>query len=204
VPSTNTTCTLGFLYKDRKTGRSYMTTAGHCVLPASGQRTWPGAGGPVALDDAGKKIGTFVFAIIRDTKDFSLILIDRRVAAKAQVCHFGGPVGSNDDRRNDPAVLEFYGQAEAIGAVVPARSGVTANTRDPDLVYAQAPIALGDSGGPWLTDDGRALGYLTHILGYGGNGEAGIALLRRIGPPISAASKALGIRLTLANAPRIP
>jgi hypothetical protein len=206
VPTSNTTCTLGFLLRDVRNRRSYMTTAGHCALPAAGRRTWQPDKGPPARAADGKKIGTVAFAEIRGTVDFALVLLARGTKPTAQVCHFGGPTGLNDEYRGDPAVLEYYGQGQALSSVVPARSGVAANTQDPDYLYAQAPISLGDSGGPWMTDDGRAIGYLTHIVGYGPapSTEVSVALVRRLGPQLEAAERALQTKLTLVTAPRIP
>jgi hypothetical protein len=159
----------------------------------------------VALDDANKKVGNFVFAVNSGKKDFALLQVARGVATNAQVCHFGGPVGLYDERFREPAVLRFYGQAEVIRDVLPARSGATANTLNPDYVYAQAPISLGDSGGPWILDDGRAVGYVTHIVAYGTNAtDAGVALVRRLGPQVEEAERALKMHLTLMTAPLIP
>lgn len=204
VPTTNTTCTLGFLLRDRR-GRSYMTTAGHCAVPEGTRRVWPRATGPRVYGSDGRKIGTVSFALIKGTKDFALILLDKAVRPKGQVCHFGGPTGLNAERRTEPTVVQYYGQAEVVSQALPARSGVVLHTRDPDLLYAQAPIYLGDSGGPWLTDDGRALGYLTHIVGYGPipSADVSTALVRRLGPAVAAAEEALKTDLTLVTAPTL-
>lgn len=182
-----------------------MTTSGHCILPANGERTWRPGTGPAVLDDVGRRVGSFVFAIMRGTKDFALVLIDSKVRPNPQVCHFGGPVGLNDDRFPNPEVLSFYGQAEVVSELLPARSGVTIYTRGEELIYAWAPVSLGDSGGPWLTSDGRALGYVTHILAYGSRvGDAGTALVRRLGPQVETAERALKLRLSLVTAPLLP
>ncbi len=183
-----------------------MTTAGHCVLPATGQRTWTPDKGPPVNGASGRRVGSIAFAVMREPLDFALVLVDRNTKPTAQVCHFGGPTGLNEERRNESALLEFYGQAQVIASVVPARSGITTDTRDQEFVYAQAPIGLGDSGGPWMTDDGRAIGYLTHIVGYGAlpSSDVGLALVRRLGPQLAAAERALDTDLTLVTAPRIP
>jgi hypothetical protein len=182
-----------------------MTTSGHCILLADGERKWSPGTGPAALDDVGKRVGTFVYAIRRGTKDFALLLVDRNVKPNPQVCHFGGPTGLYDERFSNPEVLSFYGQAEVLSDALPARSGVTANTRGEELIYAQAPVSLGDSGGPWLMSDGRALGYITHIVAYGARvGDAGIALVRRLGPQVETAENALKLRLALVTAPVLP
>lgn len=201
VPATNTTCTLGFLLRDRS-GRSYMTTAGHCAAAEGTKRIWKRSTGPRAYGSDGRAIGAFSFVEIRGTRDFGLILLDSSIRPNPQVCHFGGPTGLNLQRSNDPAVVQFYGQAEVLSMAAPARSGIVRHTRDPDLVYAQAPIYLGDSGGPWLTADGRALGYLTHIVGYAGvpSADTGTALVRRLGPPVAAAEVALKTKLSLVTA----
>ena len=182
-----------------------MTTSGHCVLEATAERTWPGISGPTAVDDAGKKIGTFAYAVMKDTKDFAVIAIDKNIKPNPQVCHFGGPTGLYDERFPDPEVLSFYGQAEYVSDAVPARSGVTASTRGEDFIYAQAPIGPGDSGGPWLMSDGRALGYLTHIIGNGARAtDVGIAFVRRLGPQVASAERALKTKLTHVTAPQLP
>jgi hypothetical protein len=174
-----------------------------------GQHTWRPGSGPLAIGAGGRRLGRFVFAARSDASDevvdVAIILVDRKVATSPQVCHFGGPVGLNNERGTDPATLEFYGQADLVGSVVPARSGFTIDTRNPDYVHAWAPIGYGDSGGPWLTDDGRALGYLTHVLPYSTSVEqTGTALVRRLGPQIEAAERGLGMKLELVRAPRLP
>ena len=85
-------------------GSRYIGTAGHCILGESpiggdvGEESWAPGTGPVARDGDGNRIGEFAYAILQDPKDFALIRLDPGVAANPQMCHFGGPTGTNTDQ----------------------------------------------------------------------------------------------------------
>ena len=82
-----------------------MGTAGHCILGESpvggdvGEESWAPGTGPVASDADGNRIGEFAYAILQDPKDFAVIRLDAGVEASPQMCHFGGPTGTNTDHR---------------------------------------------------------------------------------------------------------
>jgi hypothetical protein len=206
-------CTFNFLFAGGD-GRRYIGTAGHCILGESpiggdvGESSWAPGDGPVATDAAGARIGEFAYAILQDPKDFALVRLDPGVAASAQMCHFGGPTGTNSDLTADRVVLHHYGNGVAIGTVLPARTGVALGMPDPDHVFAQAVALPGDSGSGVISDDGRAVGVLVTVgvhtasIGTGGV-DAGIVGITRLAPQVARASAVLGIGVTLVTAPTL-
>ncbi|TME68191.1 MAG: hypothetical protein E6I48_17045, partial [Chloroflexi bacterium] len=135
-------CTFNFVFAGSD-GRTYIGTAGHCILGASpfggdvGEMSWAPGTGPVAQDAGGARIGEFAYAILLDPKDFSLIRVDPGVAVSPQVCHFGGPTGINADTPSDLVVLHHYGNGVGVGSVLPARTALAAGMPSPDHVFAQ-------------------------------------------------------------------
>jgi hypothetical protein len=204
-------CTLNFLFEAPDKER-YIGTAGHCILGEGGptgnnvgEKTWPRGGGPVAKDADGHRIGEFVYAILQEPKDFSLIRLDPGVQASPEMCQFGGPTGINNDVGGGTKVLEYWGNGIGIGTALPARSAVADGFPDPNHVYAAGLALPGDSGSAVITDDGRALGVLVtvgvHGFGYDENGlDFGTVGITRLGPQLAQASKVLGIPLTLVTA----
>lgn len=196
----NFLCTLNFLFRGSD-GARYMGTAGHCILadgsaPVSftedrGEKVWR-KNGPIVRDRDGRSIGRFVYAIEQGPKDFALIRLNRSVSASAQMCHFGGPIGTNTKTTGD-AVLHHYGNALAIGDALPARTEYAPALDDPNEVYAWGASAPGDSGAAVIDDDGRALGV---IVSGGANGIG----ITRIAPQVARAARKLGLRLTMVTA----
>lgn len=208
-------CTLNFLFQGAD-GNRYIGTAGHCALEApavggqAGEKTWAPGAGPVANDVDGNRIGTFVYAILQDPKDFSLIRIDPGVQASPQMCHFGGPTGINADTPglDSPTVLEIYGNGIGVGTVLPARSMLALGMPDPDHVYAQGVVVPGDSGSGVISDDGRAIGVAVttgiHTSSFGTSGiDAGEVGITRLAPQLARASSVLGFGLSLVTAPTL-
>jgi hypothetical protein len=204
-------CTLNFLFEAPDHQR-YMGTAGHCILGEAGpmgdnagEKTWPKGAGPVAKDAQGHKIGEFVYAILQDPKDFSLIRLDPGVEASPEMCQFGGPSGINDDVGDGTKVLEYWGNGIGIGTALPARSAVAKGFPNADHVYALGLALPGDSGSAVITDDGRALGVLVtvgvHGFGVDQNGlDFGTIGITRIAPQLARASQVLGTKLSLVTA----
>jgi hypothetical protein len=206
-------CTFNFLFQGSD-GRAYIGTAGHCILGDSaiggdaGEQAWAPGTGPVARDGQNQRIGEFAYAILQDPKDFALIRLDPGVPASPQMCHFGGPTGTNADTPSSPVVLQHYGNGVGVGTVVPARSAVAAGMPDPDHVFAQGVVVPGDSGSGIVSDDGRAVGVIvtvgvhTSSIGTGGV-DAGVMGITRLGPQETRAEQVLGLALTLQTAPRL-
>jgi hypothetical protein len=203
-------CTLNFMFT-APDGARYIGTAGHCILGdnGSGEKTWaPGQGG-VAKDIDGHRIGTFVYAVLQDPKDFSLIKLDPSVAASPQMEFFGGPTGLNADLSSGPIGLQWFGNGVLVGDLLPARSALALSTPSPDHVFAIGVATPGDSGSGVESSDGRAIGVLVSIgvsigsLGTSGV-DAGPITMTRIAPQIARASAVLGYPLTLVRAPLLP
>jgi hypothetical protein len=203
-------CTFNFLFTGSD-GNRYMGTAGHCILGESpiggdvGEESWAPGTGPEATDADGNRIGEFAYAILEDPKDFALIRLDSGVEASAQMCHFGGPTGTNADQPSGLVVLQHFGNGIGIGSVLPARSHVALGMPDPDHVFANGIAAPGDSGSGVISEDGRAVGVLVtvgiHTGSIGTSGvDAGVVGLTRIPPQEARAEQVLGTTLTLQTA----
>jgi hypothetical protein len=205
-------CTFNFLFDGG--GQPYMGTAGHCILGESpiggdvGEQSWAPGTGPVARDGQGNRIGEFAYAILQDPKDFALIRLDAGVQASAQMCHFGGPTGTNSDQGSGTLLLHHFGQGVGVGTVLPGRSAVATGTPDPDHVFADGAAVPGDSGSGVISSDGRAVGVLVTVgvhLGSIGTGgiDAGDVGITRLAPQQSRAEQVLGTSLTLVTAPQL-
>jgi hypothetical protein len=203
-------CTFNFLFTGSD-GSRYMGTAGHCILGESpiggdvGEESWAPGTGPVATDADGNRIGEFAYAILQDPKDFALIRLDAGVQASAQMCHFGGPTGTNADQPSGLVVLQHFGNGIGIGSALPARSHLAFGMPDPDHVYADGVAAPGDSGSGVISSDGRAVGVLVtvgiHTASIGTAGiDAGLVGITRIPPQEARAEQVLGTTLTLQTA----
>lgn len=207
-------CSFNFLFHGAD-GRRYMGTAGHCILGEgsvggadAGERSWAPGAGPVARDSEGKRIGEFAYAVLQDPKDFALIRLDAGVPANPQMCHFGGPTGTNADLTSTPSVLHHYGNGVGVGELLPARTALALGMPDPDRVFATAVAVPGDSGGGVISTDGRAVGVLVALgIGLGGIGtdglDAGPVFVTRIPPQERRAEEVLGTALTLQTAPAL-
>ncbi|MBW3663304.1 MAG: serine protease [Actinobacteria bacterium] len=209
-------CTMNFLFegwrivKDKRVfaGR-YIGTAGHCVFDEGAdnvEQTWSASSGPVARDAAGNRIGSVVYAILKDPKDFALIRLDSGVEASAQMCHWGGPVSLSRDIVKQPVTLRQSGQGDIYGSTIPGRTHWAGSMASSDHVFATGPAIYGDSGSPVITQDGKAVGVLV------GGGvftsvrtdavDAGIISITRLGPQADRAQSKLGlVDLFLQTAP---
>jgi hypothetical protein len=206
-------CTFNFLFNGSD-GRRYIGTAGHCILGESpiggdvGEESWAPGTGPEATDADGNRIGEFAYAILQDPKDFALIRLDNGVAASAQMCHFGGPTGTNSDTPGltSPTVLNHFGNGIGIGSVLPARSALALGMPDPDHVFAEGAVVPGDSGSGIISSDGRAVGVIVttglHSSSIGSSGiDAGTMGITRLAPQEARAEQVLGVGMSLQTAP---
>jgi hypothetical protein len=203
-------CTLNFVFNAKEGSRTirYVGTAGHCILPAEGEVSWDANQGPKAYDGAGddkKKIGEFVYAVVRsdeDTvlsafRDFALIRLDAGIESRVSMCHFGGPTGMNNDIHDETIPGHFFGQGLGFGSTVPARTLLVRGLRDPDVAGAAGPMIYGDSGAGVISEDGRAIGVIVQFIDEPGPDLIGITRLR---PQVSRAEHVLGVDLTLLTA----
>lgn len=229
-------CTLNFLFR-ASDGARYIGTAGHCAdlgeentfensdRGGNGriERIWAWGKGPMAKDIGGQRIGEFVYAIVYPPKDFALIRLDPHVAASPEMCHFGAPRGlySTTDAGQAALFLRYYGNAEGVGEVAPARTAVAFGTPNRDHVSAVGLAVPGDSGAGVMTADGFAVGVLvtTGVSGLAFErdrnhvpapkdlpeaSEKGVDIgtmgITRLGPQLERASAKLGVSLYLVTA----
>ena len=202
-------CTLNFLFK-APDGTRYIGTAGHCVDPGTEytfkdsdsdgnghiEKVWAWGSGPAARDSARHRFGEFVYTVVDPPKDFALIRLDPGVEASPEMCHFGAPRGVSTTTTDtmSPVVLRYYGNAEGVGDVAPARSAVALGTPDPDHIYATGLALPGDSGAGVMTADGLAIGVLV-TFGYqipGLPALPGLPVPFLPGPPSAGATRAAG------------
>ena len=205
VESDTGLCTFNFLFAGSD-GQRYAGTAGHCILPADGERTWAAGSGPEARNSAGARIGEFSYAVLQDPKDFALIRLDAGVPASPEMCHFGGPTGINTSTGPETTILHHYGQGLGVSLAVPARSAVAQGMPDPDHVFALGGVVPGDSGSGIIDDAGNAIGVIVttglHSSSIGTSGiDAGTMGVTRLQPQVDRAEVMLGVSLTLQTAP---
>ena len=201
-------CTLNFAFKGRR-GARYVGTAGHCVIPGlEGEQTWRLNRGPKAMNADGEVIGRFAYGgldAIGD-RDFSLIRLKKAFRPNPEICKIGGPTGINRDVTSRPQTLEVYGNGTVAGQFVPARPLLALGLPNNQHVFATGVATPGDSGGPVISSDGRAVGVLVSggvlIGGLGSDGaDTGTIGITRIGPQVSRASFLLKEKLRLMTAP---
>lgn len=220
-------CTLNFLFR-APDGTRYIGTAGHCISTGEGatgtptEKVWPPGSGPAARDADGRRIGEFAYGTLQSrgtglaivyTKNFALIRLDPGVEASPEMCYFGGPHGLSATDTAGPLVLQYYGNGDTIGTVLPARSGVAQGT-DPDYIYATGLALPGDGGSGVMTADGLAIGILVtngpHGVGWTALTEGtpspyvenhqGTIGMTRLAPQLARASQTLGVPLELVTA----
>ena len=213
VNSDSGQCTFNYAFSGSD-GRTYIGTAGHCILGDSpiggdaGESSWAPGSGPVARDANDQRIGEFAYAILQDPKDFSLIRVDAGVSVNPQMCHFGGPTGINSDRPASTVTLQHFGNGVGVGDVLPARSAVALGMPDPDHVYAEGAVVPGDSGSAINSGDGRAVGVIVTtglLLGSIGTSgvDAGTMGVTRLAPQVARATQVTGTSYTLQTAPTL-
>jgi hypothetical protein len=197
------TCTLGFLFVQRGLHDAPPTywglTAGHCVGDFGVHQAWArGAGPTVTLFDTAP-IGEVRFAHLEPAAGLDVALVqldDEYVTLNPQVCFWGGPTALHTTRQSGPADLVMFGHALEVEA-----RPLRAVSMTGDIVEYIGPTYQGDSGGPVLTADGRALG-LEHGVGpsiKGSQFSNGTAV--RVDRQLQWIKQNLGLELDLMAAP---
>jgi hypothetical protein len=202
-------CTLNFVFEGRvrtSTGTlvsagTFIGTAGHCATAPGTERSWNG-NGPIAIGSTGTRIGRVVYANDTDPRDFALIKLDSGVEWKAEMCHFGGPTGTNTSTSTGTTILHHYGQGLGTYQTVPARTAVANGLPNPDTAYAAGAQSFGDSGAPVISSDGRAVGVAVTVGVTVRGTEAGTIGITRLPPQVERARQVLGfVSLDLRTAP---
>jgi hypothetical protein len=175
-------CTLNFAYNGTGStaGRVFVGTAAHCFTAMGQSASAAGVlnfGTVVYLGDYnGINTGEFSNGIPGTQTDFALIEVDSAHYAKVKgevKGHPGLPTAAkahNTVRLGD--VFKFSGYGLGFGATKPTREmrvgvytlGASSNWN------GVAPIISGDSGGPVLHADGKAVGVVTHTSAFGAGG----------------------------------
>jgi hypothetical protein len=221
-------CTSNFLFR-APDGTRYIGTAGHCIGTGKGatgtptEKVWSPGSGPEARDADGRRIGEFAYGTLQShgtgiainyTKNFALVRLDPGVEVSPEMCYFGGPRGLYATDTAGPLVLQYYGNGDTIGTVLPARSGVAQGTPNPDYIYATGLALPGDGGSGVMTADGLAIGILVtngpHGVGWTALTEGppapylenhqGTMGMTRLAPQLARASQTLGVPLVLVTA----
>ncbi|MGQ0433777.1 MAG: trypsin-like peptidase domain-containing protein [Microthrixaceae bacterium] len=196
-------CTANFAFTGSD-GRSYLGTAGHCTLAASnlsGDRgEWADAvgTGPQVKDSTGRTIGRITYAIQQDPKDIALIRLETGIVVDKAMPHWGAVTGINTTSDTMPMELRWVGHGVGIGSVLYARTGVTTRTTNPDTIYGVGAIAPGDSGGPVVDAQGRAVG-VNVTIGASVGTNSGVQFITRLAPQLARATAVTGVTYTLAT-----
>ncbi len=155
-------CTLSFVYDGvgDDAGKTFVSLAAHCVS---------GVGNAASTPDF-PNFGTVVFVgdASGTPRDFALIEVASGVPVDAEVRgHPGFPTGvasAADTETGDLVLMSGWGLAwRPTQQTREDRQGVLV-TNDDAIVQIVGPVMQGDSGGPWMTSDGKALALVSKII----------------------------------------
>jgi hypothetical protein len=165
-------CTVGFLFTDQSNTAAFVSTAAHC-----GSEDHLRTGDEVDFPEA-EITGRVAYSSIetmeavdessedaRYFNDFALVRIPYTASNEVHpsVYEWGGPenVSTSADRGEQ---VYTYGQSSTRQGALDARRGAIVEREEWHwTVYFGPPSYPGDSGSPVLTENGRALGIVTHL-----------------------------------------
>jgi hypothetical protein len=144
---------------------------------------------------------------VTEWRDFGLIRLDDGVPASAEMCHFGGPTGLNDDLHGRPTLLHHVGHGDKVAHpcsgpgdvcdtnLLTARTAVAPfGMPQPSIIGAYGVIRPGDSGSGAIDDRGEAVGVMNAIgPGVFSPSNIGPVFVYRLGPMIEDARVLLGL-----------
>ncbi len=156
-------CTLAFAFDGTgaDAGRVFFATAAHCV----------GIPGQKVSSTGFPNFGTVVYrgSTGDAARDFALVEVapQHHAAVSGEILgHPGFPTGvesAADSSPGDLVLMSGWGVTfSQTAATREERVGYLLG-HDGGLVRLVGPVVLGDSGGPWFTDDGKALGIVSQI-----------------------------------------
>lgn len=190
-------CTANFVFRGSD-GRDYIGTAGHCTLitsnigPDVGEFAETETSGAVVKDGDGRRIGRIAYSILQDPYDFALIRLDPGITFDSALPHWGAVTGINTSTAASPAIMRWVGHGTGISEVLYARTGLALGTSDPNEVICIGLSAPGDSGGPVVDDQGRAVGVNVALVAAVGT-EGGNQLITRLAPQLARATALTGV-----------
>lgn len=168
---TDHSCSLAFILVDEN--GIYFATAGHCVKV-----------GQKVVDKDNKLVGVGAFHYLNPEtgsesdgspgEDFALITIDPANYGRItpSVCGWSGPTGVYEEKPGSGGVKHYGHGAET--QVLPDNQKQGFNLQnDGKAFYWTGAGTPGDSGSAVLSDDGRALGVLTHLGVFGTTSDNG-------------------------------
>lgn len=190
-------CTANFLFRGND-GRNYLGTAGHCTLALSnvggdrGEFSYGPGQGAAVRDRTGRHIGRVAYAVQQGPKDFALIRLDPGITFDREMPHWGPVTGTNTSDSFTPIELRWVGHGVGVGSALYARSGMSLYTTNRDQLNGAGVVAPGDSGGPVVDAQGRAVG-VNVAIGVGPLPQ----IITRIPVQLARASAVTGISYTL-------
>lgn len=163
-------CTLSFVFDGTGplAGKVYFSTAAHCVdhvgqvvssagYPSFGKVAFLGDAGGDGVGGAGPE------------RDFALIEVFPQFHADVRADVIGHPTAPSgvatpaDTHRGDIVRMSGWGLAWTQTFVTREQRVGYLMHHDDTIVEFVGPVMQGDSGGPWFTDDGLALGIASQI-----------------------------------------